>query len=151
MHTSPGFSFALLGTLERVLNALRLVGRDELQPLIAEQARVESRYEFCGKRYEVSATRLADLFDHVDASHRLGPVRCTDSDYRATDVGIPAAIASNRQVAGPPVSTRPARWLPMLLMRVVRRASSGAVAKERIKPALAVQDRRWLRNPAWRR
>jgi molecular chaperone Hsp33 len=49
-----------------------LVGREELQPLIAEQGRVESRCEFCGKRYEVSATQLADLFDHVDASHPPG-------------------------------------------------------------------------------
>lgn len=71
-HTSQGLSFACSCTLERVLNALRLVGRDELQPLIAEQGRVESRCEFCGKRYEVSATRLADLFDHVDASHPPG-------------------------------------------------------------------------------
>ena len=31
-----------------------------------------SRCEFCGKRYEVSATQLADLFDHVDASHPPG-------------------------------------------------------------------------------
>lgn len=72
VHAEQPLSFACSCTVERVLNALRLVGREELQPLIAEQGRVESRCEFCGKRYEVSATQLADLFDHVDASHPPG-------------------------------------------------------------------------------
>ncbi len=72
VHPSQGLAFSCSCTLERVLNALRLVGRDELQPLIVEQGRVESRCEFCGKRYEVSATQLADLFDRVDASHPPG-------------------------------------------------------------------------------
>ena len=72
VHAAQPLSFSCSCTVERVLNALRLVGREELQPLIAEQGRVESRCEFCGKRYEVSATQLADLFDHVDASHPPG-------------------------------------------------------------------------------
>ncbi len=72
VHASQALAFACSCTLQRVLNALRLVGRDELQPLITEQGRVESRCEFCGKRYEVSATQLADLFDRVDASHPPG-------------------------------------------------------------------------------
>ena len=72
VHAAQALSFSCSCTVERVLNALRLVGREELQPLIAEQGRVESRCEFCGKRYEVSATQLADLFDHVDASHPPG-------------------------------------------------------------------------------
>lgn len=72
VHPSQGLAFACSCALERVLNALRLVGRDELQPLIEEQGRVESRCEFCGKRYEVGAAQLADLFDRIDASHPPG-------------------------------------------------------------------------------
>ena len=53
--------FACSCTMERVLNALKLVGEAELQPLIEAQGKIATRCEFCGKAYEVSAASFAEL------------------------------------------------------------------------------------------
>ena len=64
--------FACSCTIERVLNALKLVGEAELQPLIEEQGKIATRCEFCGKAYEVSAASFAELFRRNDALHPPG-------------------------------------------------------------------------------
>ena len=53
--------------MERVLNALKLVGEDELKPLIEEQGKIATRCEFCGKSYEVDTASFAELFRRNDA------------------------------------------------------------------------------------
>ena len=69
MHPAQSISFACSCSIERVLNALKLVGEAELQPLIVEQGRIETRCEFCGKGYEVSAVQFSELFRGVEATH----------------------------------------------------------------------------------
>lgn len=64
--------FACSCSVERVHNALRLVGEAELQPLIEEQGKIETQCEFCGKAYEVSAASFAELFRRMDALHPPG-------------------------------------------------------------------------------
>ncbi len=74
VRVSPAHAvrFACSCSLERVLNALKLVGEAELLPLIAEQGKIETRCEFCGKAYEVSAVAFAELFRRNDALHPPG-------------------------------------------------------------------------------
>ena len=72
VHPSQPVSFACSCSIERVLNALKLVGEDELKPLIAENGKIETRCEFCGKGYEVSALQFSDLFHGVEASYPPG-------------------------------------------------------------------------------
>ena len=64
--------FACSCSIERVLNALKLVGEAELQPLIEEQGKIETQCEFCGKAYEVSAASFSELFRRNDALHPPG-------------------------------------------------------------------------------
>ncbi len=73
VHPSQPVSFACSCSIERVLNALKLVGEDELKPLIAENGKIETRCEFCGKGYEVSAIQFSELFHGVEASYLPGP------------------------------------------------------------------------------
>ena len=73
VHPSQAISFACSCSIERVLNALKLVGEDELKPLIAENGKIETRCEFCGKAYEVSAIQFSELFHGVEASYLPGP------------------------------------------------------------------------------
>jgi molecular chaperone Hsp33 len=73
VHPSQAVSFACSCSIERVLNALKLVGEDELKPLIAENGKIETRCEFCGKGYEVSAIEFSALFHGVEASYPPGP------------------------------------------------------------------------------
>lgn len=72
VHPSQPVSFACSCSIERVLNALKLVGEDELKPLIAENGKIETRCEFCGKAYEVSALQFSELFHGVEASYPPG-------------------------------------------------------------------------------
>ena len=73
VHPSQPVSFACSCSIERVLNALKLVGEDELKPLITENGKIETRCEFCGKGYEVSAMQFSELFHGVEASYLPGP------------------------------------------------------------------------------
>ena len=73
VHPSQPISFACSCSIERVLNALKLVGEDELKPLIEENGKIETRCEFCGKGYEVSAIQFSELFHGVEASYPPGP------------------------------------------------------------------------------
>lgn len=68
-HPSQLVAFACSCRLERVLNALKLVGEDELKPLIAENGKIDTRCEFCGKAYEVSAMQFSELFHGVEAAY----------------------------------------------------------------------------------
>jgi len=65
--------FACSCNIERVLNALKLVGADELQPLIEEQGQIDTRCEFCGRRYVVGHGQLTALFATHDGAHPPGP------------------------------------------------------------------------------
>ena len=56
--------FACSCTMERVLNALKLVGE--------AQGKIATRCEFCGKAYDVSAASFAELFRRNDALHPPG-------------------------------------------------------------------------------
>ena len=73
VHPAQPVSFACSCSIERVLNALKLVGEDELKPLIVENGKIETRCEFCGKGYEVSALQFSELFHGVEASYLPGP------------------------------------------------------------------------------
>lgn len=72
VHPSQPVSFACSCSIERVLNALKLVGEDELKPLIVENGKIETRCEFCGRGYEVSALQFSELFHGVEASYPPG-------------------------------------------------------------------------------
>jgi molecular chaperone Hsp33 len=72
VHPSQPVSFACSCSIQRVLNALKLVGEDELKPLIAENGKIETRCEFCGKNYEVSAIQFSELFHGVEAGYPPG-------------------------------------------------------------------------------
>ena len=69
VHPSQPVSFACSCSIERVLNALKLVGEDELKPLIAENGKIETRCEFCGKGYEINAIQFSELFHGLEASY----------------------------------------------------------------------------------
>jgi molecular chaperone Hsp33 len=73
MQTARAVQFACSCSEERVLNALKLVGMDELQPLIEQQGHIDTRCEFCGRRYIVSEGQLTALFAAKDAAHPPGP------------------------------------------------------------------------------
>ena len=73
MHPPQPLKFACSCSIERVLNALKLVGVDELQPLITENGKIETRCEFCGKAYEVSALQFSALFHGAEAAFAPGP------------------------------------------------------------------------------
>ena len=48
-------------TRQRVENALRLLGRAELDGLLADDGRIEVRCEFCNQAYEVDAVDVEQL------------------------------------------------------------------------------------------
>jgi molecular chaperone Hsp33 len=72
MHPSQALGFACSCSFERVLNALKLVGEDELEPLITDNGKIETRCEFCGKGYEVSALQFSALFHGIEAAYVPG-------------------------------------------------------------------------------
>lgn len=69
IHPAQPVAFACSCSEERVLNALKLVGREELAPLVEANGQLETRCEFCGKAYEISAGLFATLFAERDALH----------------------------------------------------------------------------------
>lgn len=60
-------SFACSCSREKVGGMLRMVGREELDGLLAEQGKVEVGCEFCNTRYEFDAVDVAQVF----AGHSL--------------------------------------------------------------------------------
>ena len=48
---------------ERVANALRLIGRVEVEDILAEQGRIGVACEFCNRQYEFDAARARALFE----------------------------------------------------------------------------------------
>lgn len=72
VHPAQAVTFACSCSMARVLNALKLVGEHELQPLIEAQGKISTRCEFCGKAYDVSAASFAELFRRNDALHPPG-------------------------------------------------------------------------------
>ncbi len=62
VHPAQTVSFQCPCSIERVLNALKLVGRDELLPLADTNGQIDTRCEFCGKQYVVDRATLLGLF-----------------------------------------------------------------------------------------
>ncbi|TAG02769.1 MAG: hypothetical protein EAZ43_08310 [Betaproteobacteria bacterium] len=67
VHPAKIVSFACPCSLDRVLNALKLVGIDELLPIADEEGEIKTQCEFCGARYVVSRSQLLSLFTRADA------------------------------------------------------------------------------------
>jgi molecular chaperone Hsp33 len=68
VHPAQAVSFSCPCSIERVMNALKLVGKDELMPLIEEAGRIQTQCEFCGARYEVERGPFLALFSETDAT-----------------------------------------------------------------------------------
>jgi molecular chaperone Hsp33 len=62
VHPAQAVSFACPCSMERVLNALKLVGKDELLPIVEEAGEIQTQCEFCGSKYQVSRAELLALF-----------------------------------------------------------------------------------------
>jgi molecular chaperone Hsp33 len=63
-----GARFACSCTAHRVANALRLIGRDEVESILDEQGQVGVTCEFCNRHYTFDATEARALFDG-DSAH----------------------------------------------------------------------------------
>jgi molecular chaperone Hsp33 len=68
VHPAQAVSFQCPCSIERVLNALKLVGRDELMPLAEANGQIDTRCEFCGQQYVVDHASLLELFAAPSAS-----------------------------------------------------------------------------------
>jgi len=64
-----GARFACSCTPQRVANALRLIGRDEVESILAEQGNVGVTCEFCNRRYTLDAAEARALFDGDGLAH----------------------------------------------------------------------------------
>lgn len=60
--------FACSCSQERVENALRLVGRDEVEDIVAEQGEVRVTCEFCNRAYEFSPADARALFPGLEGA-----------------------------------------------------------------------------------
>lgn len=58
---------------ERVSNALRLLGRAEIESILAEQGTVGVKCEFCGRSYNFAAADALALFTQTGAIDELAP------------------------------------------------------------------------------
>lgn len=58
-------SFACTCSAERVGNMLQMLGREEVQSVLAERGTIEVHCEFCNARYEYDAVDVAGLFAGV--------------------------------------------------------------------------------------
>lgn len=58
---------------ERVSNALRLLGRAEIESILAEQGTVGVKCEFCGRSYNFAAADALALFTQAGAIDELAP------------------------------------------------------------------------------
>jgi molecular chaperone Hsp33 len=62
VHPAQAVTFACPCSIERVLNALKLVGEDELMPLVEANGQIDTQCEFCGKQYVVDRPTVTALF-----------------------------------------------------------------------------------------
>jgi len=60
--------FACSCNAQRVANALRLIGRDEVESILAEQGTVGVTCEFCNRHYALDAAQARALFDGAAAA-----------------------------------------------------------------------------------
>lgn len=67
VHPAQGVSFACRCSMDRVMNALKLVGEAELLPILDEAGQIDTRCEFCGKQYVVGRAELLALFATTSA------------------------------------------------------------------------------------
>ena len=51
-------------TRSKVANMLLMLGKDEVESILAERSQIEVNCEFCNKRYEFDAVDAAALFAH---------------------------------------------------------------------------------------
>ncbi len=72
LHPAQPVAFACPCSMSRVLNALKLVGAEELMPLAQERGSIDTRCEFCGQSYQVSQASLIELFANSSASTAPG-------------------------------------------------------------------------------
>jgi molecular chaperone Hsp33 len=73
VHPAQPVSFACPCSMQRVLNALKLVGEAELVPLAEETGSIETRCEFCGQGYSVDHASLIALFSDSKSNVAPGP------------------------------------------------------------------------------
>jgi molecular chaperone Hsp33 len=67
VHPAQGVAFACRCSMDRVMNALKLVGEAELLPILDEAGQIDTRCEFCGKQYVVGRAELLALFATTSA------------------------------------------------------------------------------------
>ncbi len=72
LHPAQAVSFSCPCSIDRVHNALKLVGAEELMPIADETGTIETRCEFCGQRYSVDRATLASLFAESSANAAPG-------------------------------------------------------------------------------
>jgi molecular chaperone Hsp33 len=62
VHPAQAVAFACPCSMERVLNALKLVGEEELMPIVEANGQIDTKCEFCGKQYAVDRASVLALF-----------------------------------------------------------------------------------------
>jgi molecular chaperone Hsp33 len=62
VHPAQTISFSCPCSMDRVLNALKLVGEEELMPIVEANGQVDTKCEFCGKQYVVYRANVLALF-----------------------------------------------------------------------------------------
>lgn len=65
--------FACGCSQDRVANALRLIGKSEVEDILSEQGRIRVACEFCNREYEFDAARANALFEGDTADAGLPP------------------------------------------------------------------------------
>lgn len=71
---SDTVSFHCPCSRERVANALRTLGYDDIRSLLEEQGKIESRCEFCNAHYEFDAVDVEQVFA-AEHMHKPGPTQ----------------------------------------------------------------------------
>lgn len=67
-HEHP-ISYKCRCSMERVERSLVLVGKEELESLVADDKNADVKCEFCGQNYNVTLQRLKDLLSEFSISH----------------------------------------------------------------------------------
>jgi molecular chaperone Hsp33 len=62
VHPAQRVKFACPCSRDRVLNALKLVGEDELMPIVEANGQVDTQCEFCGQQYAIDRATVLALF-----------------------------------------------------------------------------------------
>jgi molecular chaperone Hsp33 len=63
---------------QRLVRALRLLPRSEVDEILASQEKIEARCEFCGKQYEMGPEEIREELDNASGDPAL------DSDFKET-------------------------------------------------------------------